>query len=295
MSNYISRLAAPLVLSFALVLGACADDTGDALAEDTSLSRDLELANADSLAQPELSDVPQDSAPAVSTPATPPRTTPAPRPSAPRPSSPAPKSPTTPAPSEPTRTAGGNTATTGTGGGESLGTIAAGTTLSMRSSQRVCTNTNRPGDRFTATLNETVTGANGARIPAGATVVLEVTDVKRSENANDPIRLAFAVRSVRVDGRNFPVSGVLAEQPNIERVRSTTTGDDAKKVAAGAIIGAIAGQVIGKDTKGTVIGAATGAAAGTAAAAATANYDGCLAEGAQIVIRLSEAAQVSTG
>src|SRR5690606_15628400 len=99
---------------------------------------------------------------------------------------------------------------------------------------------------------------------------------------------SFAVRSVRVDGRNFPVSGELAEQPNIERVRASTRADDAKKVAAGAIIGAIAGQVIGKDTKGTVIGAATGAAAGTAAAAATANYDGCLPEGANIVIRLTE-------
>ena len=293
MTQYIGRFATPLVLSFALVLGACGGDSGDSLAEDSSLARDLELANADSALQPELSDVPQETPPAVS---------PAPSQPAPRPSTPAPKT-TTPAPkapapapkTEPERTASGNVVETGTGGGERLGTIAAGTTLSMRSSQRVCTNTNRPGDRFTATLNETVTGANGATIPAGATVVLEVTDVKRSENANDPIRLAFAVRSVRVDGRNFPVTGVLAEQPQIERVRASSTGDDAKKVAAGAIIGAIAGQVIGRDTKGTVIGAATGAAAGTAAAAATANYDGCRAEGAQIVIRLSEDAQVSAG
>jgi hypothetical protein len=293
MTQYIGRFATPLVLSFALVLGACGGDSGDSLAEDSSLARDLELANADSALQPELSDVPQETPPAVS---------PAPSQPAPRPSTPAPKT-TTPAPkapapapkTEPERTASGNVVEKGTGGGEQLATISAGTTLSMRSSQRVCTNTNRPGDRFTATLNETVTGAGGATIPAGATVVLEVTDVKRSENANDPIRLAFAVRSVRVDGRNFPVTGVLAEQPQIERVRSSTTGDDAKKVAAGAIIGAIAGQVIGRDTKGTVIGAATGAAAGTAAAAATANYDGCLAEGAQIVIRLSEDAQVSAG
>lgn len=295
MSQYIGRLAAPFALSVALLFGACSGDTGDALAEDSSLARDLQLANADSLAQPELSDVPEEKAPPAVTPSAPaPKaTTPAaPRPSTPRPSTPAP-APAQPKATEPARTAGGNTATSGTGGGETLRTIASGTTLSMRSSQRVCTDSNRPGDRFTATLNETVTGSGGATIPAGSTVVLEVTDVKRSENANDPIRLAFAVRSVRVDGRNFPVTGVLAEQPNIERVRATTTGDDAKKVAAGAIIGAIAGQVIGRDTKGTVIGAATGAAAGTAAAAATANYDGCLPEGAQIVIRLSEDAQIA--
>ena len=292
MLEYIGRLATPLALSFALVLGACGGDSTDGLADDPSLTRDLELAGADSLAQPELRDIPEAEEPApVAVAPTPSR----PSTPAPRPTTPAPR-PTTPAPSEPAppaRTEGGNVATEGRGGGETIGTIASGTALNLTSSQRVCTNTNRVGDRFTATLNETVTGSNGASIPAGSTVVLEVTEVKRSENANDPIRLGFAVRSVRVDGRNFPVSGVLAQQPEIERVRASTTGDDAKKVAAGAIIGAIAGQVIGRDPKGPVIGAATGAAAGTAAAAATANYDGCLAEGAQIVITLSEDAQVA--
>ncbi|HLV27202.1 MAG TPA: hypothetical protein VKZ41_12915 [Gemmatimonadales bacterium] len=293
MTQYIGRFTAPLALSFALVLGACGGDSDDSLAADSSLARDLELANADSLLQPELNDVPEDNTPAAAP--TPAPVRPAPRPStpAPRPSTPAPKT-TAPAP-QPERTASGNTVEEGTGGGERLGTIASGTTLSMRSSQRVCTNTNQVGDRFTATLDETVTGASGASIPAGSTVVLEVTEVKRSENANDPIRLAFAVRSVRVDGRNFPVSGVLASEPAIERVRASSTGNDAKKVAAGAIIGAIVGQVIGKDTKGTVIGGATGAAAGTAAAAATANYDGCLAEGTQIVISLTEDAQITAG
>lgn len=291
MLEYIGRLAAPLALSCALLLGACGGDSTDGLAEDSSLTRDLELAGADSLAQPELRDIPEAEEPEPE----PVAVAPAPRPPAPRPTTPAP-APTTPAPAEPAppaRTEGGNVATEGAGGGETIGTIASGTTLNLTSSQRVCTNTNRVGDRFTATLNETVTGSNGASIPAGSTVVLEVTDVKRSENANDPIRLGFAVRSVRVDGRNFPVSGVLAQQPDIERVRASSTGDDARKVAAGAIIGAIAGQVIGRDTKGTVIGAATGAAAGTAAAVATANFDGCLAEGAQIAISLSEDAQVA--
>ncbi len=293
MSEYIRRFGAPLALSAALAFGACsADQTDDGLAQDSGLSRDLELANADSFAQPQLTDI--DTATAFAP--TPPAAAPAPRPAPARPATPprttTPRT-TTPAPTpRPTTTAGGNTVASGSGASESVGTIASGTTLSMRSAQRVCTNTNAVGDRFTATLAETVTGSNGASIPAGATVVLEVTGLKRSENANDPINVSFAVRSVRVDGRNFPVTGVLASQPTIERVRSSSTSDDAKKVAAGAVIGAIAGQVLGRDTKGTVIGAATGAAAGTAAAAATANYDGCLPSGAQISIRLTEAAQI---
>ena len=100
-----------------------------------------------------------------------------------------------------------------------------------------------------------------------------------------------AAKAVSVGGTQYAVdaSGVNA---NVERVRTSTKKDDAKKVAAGAIIGAIAGQVIGKDTKGTVIGAATGAAAGGAAAAATGDYDGCINDGARITFKLDQPLQV---
>jgi hypothetical protein len=51
--------------------------------------------------------------------------------------------------------------------------------------------------------------------------------------------------------------------------------------------------VIGKDRKGTLIGAAAGAAAGGAAAAATANYEGCINNGAPITIKLNSALTVA--
>jgi hypothetical protein len=164
--------------------------------------------------------------------------------------------------------------------------IASGTTLTLASGQKVCTNTNKVGDRFTATLNESVTGTNGAVIPAGATAVIEVTKLKRSENANDNIEMGFAVRSVSFGGNTYNVDADVTSA-SVDRVRGATKGDDAKKVIGGAVIGAVIGQVIGKDTKGTVIGAATGAAAGTAAAAATANFDGCVNNGGRIVITLT--------
>ena len=45
MSEYIRRFAAPLALGLALVAGACSDEgDGDALGQDSSLSRDLALA-----------------------------------------------------------------------------------------------------------------------------------------------------------------------------------------------------------------------------------------------------------
>jgi len=284
MSKYIRRLGTPIALTVALAVGACSKggDNADtsALAQDSALNRDLQLATGDSSAQPQLKDVPPAAAPAPtpSTPSTRPRT-PAPRPATPR--------PTTPAPTTPPRTASGNTVTPGekSSAGD-VGMIASGSTLTLASSAKVCTNTNKIGDKFTATLSEPVTGSNGAVIPAGATAVIEVTKLKRSENANDNIEMGFAVRSIAFGGNTYNVDADVTSAA-VDRVRASTKGNDAKKVVGGAVLGAVIGQVIGKDTKGTVIGAATGAAAGTAAAATTANYEGCVNDGGRIVVTLT--------
>jgi hypothetical protein len=279
MSKYISRIT-PLALTFALGVAACSkgDNKADtSLAQDTALSRDLQLATGDSAAQPQLKDVPATPAP-----------TPAPTTSKPRASRPTPK-PTTPAPKPEStpRTPSGNTVTAGEkSSGGNVGSIASGTTLTLASGSKVCTNTNKVGDRFSATLNEAVNGSNGAVIPAGATAVIEVTKLKRSENANDNIEMGFAVKTISFGGATYNVDGDVTSAA-VDRVRNSTKGNDAKKVVGGAILGAVIGQVVGKDTKGTVIGAAGGAAAGTAAAAATANYEGCVNDGARIVITLT--------
>ena len=165
--------------------------------------------------------------------------------------------------------------------------IASGSTLTLASSQKVCTNTNKVGDRITATLSESVTGSNGVVIPAGATAVLEVTKLKRSENTNDNIEMGFAVRTISFGGNTYNVDADVTSAA-VDRVRSSTKSNDAKKVVGGAVIGAVIGQVIGKDTKGTVIGAATSAPRpAPGAAAATANYDGCVNDGGRIVIKLT--------
>jgi hypothetical protein len=284
MSKYIRRIT-PLALTFALGVAACSrgDNKADtALAQDSALNRDLQLATGDSAAQPQLKDVPATPAaePAPAPTTSRPRTTT--RPST-RPTTPAPA----PAPASPPRTPSGNTVTTGEkSSGGNVGAIASGTSLTLASTSKVCTNTNKVGDRFTATLSEPVTGTNGATIPAGASVVLEVTKLKRSENANDNIEMGFAVRSISFGGATYNVDADVTTA-SVDRVRNSTKGNDAKKVVGGAVIGAVLGQVIGKDTKGTVIGAATGAAAGTAAAAATANYEGCVNDGGRIVITLT--------
>lgn len=289
MSKY-TRLFAALFLTSAIA--ACGDkDRGDTLATDTTLNRDLELANVDTGVQPSLTDVPAaaEPAPVAAAPVTTPRTT-TPARTTPRTTT----ARTTTTGTAPQTTTSGNVATRGTGTAErSMGTIAAGSTVSLSSSTRVCTNTHKVGDRFTATVRNSVTGSNGAVIPAGATATVEITSLRRSNNVNDPIVVGVAIRSVSFGGRTYAVSGTTSSA-QVDRVRSSTTRDDVKKVATGAAIGAIAGQILGRDTRGTVTGAAAGAAVGAGAAVATANYEGCIPTGGAITVSLSNSVEVHT-
>ena len=290
MSKYISRSSWPAALAFAAFVAACAGEKKDdaaALAQDSALARDLARVGGDSAVQPQLQDVPA--------PAEPPSIVEAPpvvKPK-PRPKPPAPK-PVVKAPvPSPTVTASGNTVEAGSGTTERLGTIAAGSSLQLGAADKVCTNTNKVGDRFIATLNSSVEGSGGASIPAGAAVTIELTQLKRSENSSDQVQMGFRVINVSFDGRTYPLDGEV-QTAEITRVRSSSGGNDAKKVLGGAAAGAIIGQILGKNRKGTIIGAAAGAAAGGAAAVATANVEGCVNAGGSIIVRLNAPVTVST-
>jgi len=291
MTKYIRRLRVPLALCGALAFAACSSKerpNDSALASDTALNRDLALAGQDTTTQPQLRDVP--ATPPAVTPAAPaPRTTTRPRATTP--------ARTTPRPPATTTTPSGNTVTrnpsgsSSSSGGGAVGTIASGASLALRSNARVCTNTHQPGQTFTATTTSAVTGSNGATIPAGATVQLEVTSLKRSENMNDKIVMEFAVKSVSFGGRTYQVNGSVADA-DIERVRNQPQSKDVQKVVGGAVLGAIAGQILGKSTKSTVVGAAAGAAAGAGVAAGTANFEGCLPDGGNVTVTLNAPLQV---
>lgn len=261
MTKFIRITVAPLAL--VSLLAACGK-SDDAAAD----SRQVELAPA-AAGQPQLGDTAQAAAATVAEApkpapanAAPPKATPAPAKAAPAPAkSAAPAAPTT-------------------------GTIAAGTLLNASSESRVCTNIAKVGERVNATLSDAVTGTNGVTVPAGATVVLRVSEAKRGENGKEGIRLAFEPVSISYAGADYDISGTAAV-PNVEVVRAQSTGDQAKKVAIGAAAGAIAGQLLGKKTKSTVVGAAVGAAAGGAVAAGSADWNGCLAQGGRVAITLA--------
>ena len=280
MVQYIPRLKTSLLLSLALVAGACAkkDDTA---AADSALNKDIQLANRDTAAQPALTDVPgiaTNPAPATTTKTTTRTTTT--------------RTPTTTT-KKPTVTSSGNTVTRSSAGtAAKVGTIPAGATLNLASGSKICTNTNKVGERFSATVTDAVVGSNGAVIPAGATANIEVTELKRSENANDNVVMGFRVVSVSFGGHTYPVSATTS-YAQVNKVRNQPKGKDVQKVVGGAAIGAIAGQILGRSTKATVIGGAVGAAAGAGAAAATANYEGCVNSGGRITATLNSSTQVN--
>lgn len=165
------------------------------------------------------------------------------------------------------------------------GQIGAGSGISMTSNSKVCTSA-LVGDKLTATVMQDVTGSNGARIPAGSRVVLEVAAVSSGDNP----QLSLRVKSVIIGDMTFPVTGQVATDAGLERTQVAKSGNsDTKKVIGGAIAGAVLGQIFGKSTKSTVIGAAAGAAAGTAAAKMSTKYESCLAEGAQLRVNIADA------
>ena len=273
--NYTRITAASLAIA-ALTLVGCSGDSSKtdstALKNDSALAANLALAKSDS-ANLTLSDTAKAPTTPTVTKTTPKKTTTAPKTT----TTPTKTTPSTPAPAAP-----------------KTGSIAAGTTLALNSSSEICTNTNKIGDNITATLAEAISGTNGAAIPQGATVNMTVTNLKRSENANDKIIMEFRVNSIEFGGKSYPIEASVAEA-DVEKVRDQPASKDVQKVAIGAAAGAAVGKILGKSGKATAIGAAAGAAAGAGTAAATANYQGCIRQGHRITVRLDAPLSLTVG
>ena len=280
-------------LGFALALSAaCSDkEASSRAAADSSLSRDLALANAQTTASPQLRDTATSPAPAPASreqredrPA-PVRTHTARRPQVEQPpqqshAAPPPtvqSPPVMPAPTPATIPA----ATPAPARGE----IGSGSTFALTNGTKVCTS-NVPGDKIVATLNESVTGSNGAVIPSGSTVVLEVASTTPGENGADP-KIALRVKSVVVNDKTYSVAGDVTPLAPLDKTKIADGGTDKTKVVGGAIAGAILGQMIGHNTKGTLIGAAAGAATGAAVGHSSDQFAACLPAGAPLRLTLS--------
>jgi hypothetical protein len=141
--------------------------------------------------------------------------------------------------------------------------IAAGTSLTVRTTSTLSTKTAAAGETFMATLEEPLRAGDRVVAPKGATV--EGTVVNSDDGGRVKGRAVISVRltSLEAGGRNVPI-----ETNAITRQARATKAKDATKVGIGAGIGAAIGAIAGGG-KGAAIGAATGAGAGTGVVLAT--------------------------
>jgi hypothetical protein len=166
--------------------------------------------------------------------------------------------------------------------------ISSGTSVALTSASKICTETNRPGDKIVASVDSPVMGSDGAVIPAGSKVVLELASVTPGSSPEES-RVVFHVRALYVGENIYPVEGDVVQTTSLQRVRvDGDGGSDRRKMVTGAIAGAIIGQILGRNTKSTVIGAGAGAAAGAVAAKAGERFEGCLPESSPLRLTLAQ-------
>ena len=287
-SSRISRRSFAVIASIALV-AACRDKAPVANA-DSSLTKDLQLAQQVAPPQTVFNDAPVGAAAPTSNAASAPnpgpqqarQDAPTPRPSHRRDAPPAPVA-RSPQPTPPQQVATAPAAMPAAA--PAAGVIGSGSRVGMSTDTKVCAASLLVGDKLSATVSSGTVGTNGASIPAGATVVLEVASISKA----DPIeqsQIQFRVRAIDVNGQPVPATGDVSTPGSLQRVQ-TGGNNDKTKVIGGAVAGAVLGRIFGGSTKATVIGGAVGAGAGAVAANAGHSTDACLPAGSALSLTLT--------
>jgi hypothetical protein len=266
---------------FAAACGGSGDREGD-VAEDTLglLDRELDLAMSGEHDEAQLRDEPQGRRVEQRDPGR----TPAARPTPPPP--PPAAQPTPPPPS-------GQVAGTEPPSAEAEGpgarfegrSIAGGTTFDVTLNQELSTRTSQVGDLYSATLVHPLTDGRLVIVPAGATVLGQVTVVQKSGKHGQQAVLNLSINEVSFDGDTYPLQASIVEANPETRSRSST-GEKAAKIGGAAVAGAILGRIIGGNATGTIIGTAVGGAAGTAIVLGTEDVDAVLPRGSRMTLRL---------
>jgi hypothetical protein len=147
-------------------------------------------------------------------------------------------------------------------------TLPPGTKLQVRITDRLSSDTAKPGDTFHGTIAQPVVVNHKILFDKGTEVKGEVVQASRSGRLSSPGQLRLILTSISGGWfRSYPlsvqplvISGASHTKSNVGKIGGAT--------AAGAVIGAVAGG-----GKGAAIGAGVGAGAGTALAAATGKHE----------------------
>jgi len=143
--------------------------------------------------------------------------------------------------------------------------VAAGTTITVRLSTGLGSQTSKTGDTFIASVAYPVTMGDKVVIPKSADAVGTVLEAKAKGKIKGEARLKLALRKITIKGRNYLIETeevATTEKGKGSRTAATTGGG----AAGGALIGGIAGG-----GKGAGIGALVGAGVGLVGGAFTGN------------------------
>lgn len=143
-------------------------------------------------------------------------------------------------------------------------TIPAGTLLTVRLAQTLNSDQLKPGDTFSATLDQPLIVDGFIIAERGARVQGRVIDAQQAGRVKGVSHLALQLVSLHTsDGQNINL-----RTQTFEKEGEKSVGKDAAKVGAAAAIGAAIGAIAGGG-RGAAIGAGVGGAAGTGGVLAT--------------------------
>ena len=165
-------------------------------------------------------------------------------------------------------------------------TIPSGTPIHVRLNETLDTRHNRAGDRFTATLAESISENGRVVLAKGTPFSGHVTSAAPSGRMEGRAVMGVTLDAFEVGGRRYPLA----------TSRASRVGERHKKrnlvlIGGGSGLGALIGGLAGGG-KGALIGAGAGAGAGTAGAALTGKENLVLPAETLLTFRLEESVEL---
>lgn len=168
-------------------------------------------------------------------------------------------------------------------------TIPAGTTLRVKLSSEVASDSSQVEDVVRGTLDAPISIGGEVVVPPGAAVRGSVVSVQRAGKVKGRASVALRFDRLSAHGEDYDV-----RTDRISRQAQATKKEDAKKIGIGAGVGAAIGAIAGGG-KGAAIGSAVGAGAGTGAVVATRGDEVRLAAGTVVTTKVREPITVVVG
>lgn len=142
-------------------------------------------------------------------------------------------------------------------------TVPEGTVLTVRTIDAIDSQTSRPGQNFTASLDAPIVVGDRIVVPKGQDVTLKLVNATSAGKFSGRSELTVSLESFAYQGKTYTVASSDVQEKGASRGKRS-----AAVIGGGAALGALIGGLAGGG-KGAAIGAAVGGGGGTAVQAMT--------------------------